>query len=1102
MKQILRFFTSAVSLFCSLFCAAQTQQTVELTLPRQENLPWRHASFLREQQIGRSEDGSLIFGQDSFIQSVLAVKPDDWDLSFSFRPQSQDFPEGESHRISPIVTLRDLGSSATVILVEYPGRQEQLLCCTINLEGKKYCAVQARRNFPADQWTTVEIASREGKLTLSVNGEIVQSETYAGTPLPVRKMIIGSTGNNGLVMQLRQLRFSAARIPVTAFRQTADPPDESEWEVRCHGNAKVSLTKRDDGLLIDYDGGDGTAEIIWKKEVFLAEEQNHIHFTGTYTTLHQEYGSNIEWTLNTIREPRAMSMSGDKSFPLGFQCHPTGERDRVDYSVPAYPDTGYRLRIVLDGNPSAILLHTLDVRSEKIVRDPRPPVNAENRSYDRAAVEASLAKISPCRAAVNIREGAAELLLDGKPVFPAMYRRGLNYPQWSRYAAFRDEGFKLFTFYATFNKPPTIHRDAIGNLWQGLNTYDFSGIAEELRIIHSIAPDARVLLSVCVEAYPTWDKDFPQATMTNAKGELGYGCYGTTFKTVWYGKDVEPAREKYGDDIAPAPSLYSEEFRREASRAMEALARFLETDPAGKIVLGIHVTGGADGQYFPLDREVTSGEDHSPSAVRAWSEWLTRKYRTDEALRAAWEDPQASLAQPGVPTPHERGWDNTGVPSTQQGVDFTSFINDSLAELRLALFAAVKRGSNGRLITGAYAPAGYAGNCRVDTLLDSPDTDFLVTILRNSPTGSYLLHKKLHLAEEDLRSPHSMAPIGNYLFDEEYFRCVALEATALSLQRLAGAYYLFDIGECYYHDAPIHGYLGGNMRMLQSVYSPEDTPPIQAGVFIDIDQFAGLPFRDASKLRRVAEQETCCALEHSGIPFRVFSARDVFHPDLELPKLVVFPLQPGFTEEQVAKLREKARKSGTLIIWGYPLLRRPVEALERCGFRLQFRDDLPNRQPRLVDGGKLLGRRYRAMGSSWFQWQEGMPASIVPEPGDTVLATYGENGPAAIVLRDRNGAKEIFNGAPGAYSPALLRRLAGLCGAAYFSDDDSQVVSAANGFVSVLCERGGEHTFRIPDGMEITSTPTAHTFQIKDGRLTFHSKMDGETAIFQLRKVK
>ena len=53
MKQILRFFTSAVSLFCSLFCAAQTQ-TVELTLPRQENLPWRHASFLREQQFGRS----------------------------------------------------------------------------------------------------------------------------------------------------------------------------------------------------------------------------------------------------------------------------------------------------------------------------------------------------------------------------------------------------------------------------------------------------------------------------------------------------------------------------------------------------------------------------------------------------------------------------------------------------------------------------------------------------------------------------------------------------------------------------------------------------------------------------------------------------------------------------------------------------------------------------------------------------------------------------------------------------------------------------------------------------------------------------------------
>ena len=1102
MKRILCLFAIASTLLCSLSGIAQTQQKVELTLPRRDASSWQHASFLGERRVSKSENGSLVFERDSFIQGALVIRPDDWELSFSFRPRRLGVADGKPRRISSIVTLREQGKSAAIVLVEYPDRKEQLLNCTINLTGKKACSVQLLRDFPNDRWTEVVITNRGGELVLSVDGKIAQRKTYKGTPLPIRKIIVGSSGDQGVSMDLRQLHLSASQIPVTVFRQTANPPDESEWEVRCYGKAKITLSKHDDGLLVDYNGGDGIAEIIWKKEVFLAKGQNHIHLKGTYTTLHQEYGSNIEWKLNTIREPRAMSMSGDKSFPLGFQCHPTGERDRVDYSVPALPYTGYRLRIVFDGNPSTLLLHTLDVRSEKIVRDPRPPVKAENRSYDRAAVEASLAKISPCRAAVKIGEGAGELLLDGKPVFPAMYRRGLNYPQWSRYAAFRDEGFTLFTFYSMLNKPSTIHRNAIGNLWQGKDRYDFSGVAEELRVIHSIAPEARVLLAVCVEAYPTWDKDFPQATMTNAKGELGYGRYSATFKMVWYGKDVEPNRKKYGDDIAPAPSLYGEEFRREASRAIEALARFLETDPAGKIVLGIHLTGGADGQYFPLDREVTSGEDHSPSAMRAWSEWLTRKYRTEKALRAAWGDPQASLSRPGVPTTHERGWDNTGAPPTQQGVDYTSFINDSLAELRLALFAAVKRGSNGRLLVGAYAPAGYAGNCRLDTLLDSPDTDFLVTILRNSPTGSYLLHRKLHLAEEDLRSPHSMAPIGNYIFDEEYFRCVALEATALSLQRLAGAYYLFDIGECYYHDAPIHGYLGKNMRQLRSVYSPADTPPIQAGVFIDIDQFAGQPYRDASKLRRVAEQETCCALEHSGIPFRVFSARDVFHPDLKLPKLVIFPLQPDFTQTQISELREKARRCGSLIIWGYPLLRRRAEKLDRCGFHLQFRSDLSCRRPRLLSNGKLLGRGYRAMGSSWFQWHEGSPACIVTEPGDTVLATYGENGPAAIVLRDRNGVKEIFNGAPGAYSPAFLRQIAGLCGATYLSDEDNQVVVAANGFVSVLCERGGKHSFRIPDGMEITASPSAHAFQIKNGILSFQSEMDGGTAIFRLRKVK
>ena len=86
------------------------------------------------------------------------------------------------------------------------------------------------------------------------------------------------------------------------------------------------------------------------------------------------------------------------------------------------------------------------------------------------------------------------------------------------------------------------------------------------------------------------------------------------------------------------------------SEATSALVRHLENSPEGKIVCGIHVVGGADGQFFPLYRDVTRGEDHSPAAKRAWSRYLRGIYKNDvNALRKAWNMPQATFETPVSP---------------------------------------------------------------------------------------------------------------------------------------------------------------------------------------------------------------------------------------------------------------------------------------------------------------------------------------------------------------------------------------------------------------------------------------------------------------------
>ncbi len=805
-------------------------------------------------------DGALRFtgsARLSFPCAVDGAKP--LELSFRLTPWDLSPVPGDKD-IRAILRCTDRRTVLAVALVRYPGRKEQLFNVVSYMEDGTPVVCEFTYGFDAGRTYQVAISRGDGKLAIALDGKEMQSVNFAGAPLNSTLLTLGAFADgSALDMSLGNLRLAYSEPPKSHSERI--PARARSWNVT--GDALRLEELSGNRLQVTFAGG-GDATMTTRRPVF-ARDGEHVRVSGRFQTTVHEYGSMLLFYLNHSSQAPVGLMSGNRHFRPNAQSKPAGTPDRFDFSFLLAPDVPAYLTLSFYGNPQTIILDDVFCRSEKIIRQSRPEPSPEPRAYDRVEVDASLAAMAPVRPQLERRGNRVELVLDGKVMPPAIYRRGPHYPHWSRYAAFRDAGIDLCMFFAFFNKPSPTHQMNVGNLWLGKGRYDFAKVAEELRVLHRINPRARVIVALGIEPYDGWDRDFPDAVFTNANGEKGYGF--TTAKEVFYGESVEAMKkQRENEECFAVPSNYSTEFRQEVSRAVGAFAEFLETDPAGKIVGGIHLVGGADGQFFPYDRDVTRGEDHSPAAQRAWSAYLREKYRDDlAALREAWGDPQAAFAAPGVPGNAERGHDNLGRQPTQRGRDYVLFVSQALTDLRLAMFQAIKDKSRGRLLAGCYYPPGTTGNYDVERLLDSPDVDFLIDIQRASPAGSYLLRNKLYIGELDIRVPDVMAPIGNYLFDERLFEYVVRFSQAECVQREGGMFHLFDIGEAYYSNPKYPRFFG---KVQQEILACLDSRQVLApslGIFCDYRRLAGCSFRSASHLDQITKHAVADLAEHSGL---------------------------------------------------------------------------------------------------------------------------------------------------------------------------------------------------------------------------------------------
>ncbi|HQE82586.1 MAG TPA: hypothetical protein PLM14_06265 [Candidatus Hydrogenedentes bacterium] len=217
--------------------------------------------------------------------------------------------------------------------------------------------------------------------------------------------------------------------------------------------------------------------------------------------------------------------------------------------------------------------------------------------------------------------------------------------------------------------------------------------------IAEACPDAEIILSVALDPPTAWLEANPDAVMT------------------------------IGEEKQPFVSVASKKWREAALGNLASLVKTMENAPGGPNVTGYVLRCLQNGFWIQPE-----GYDRSEANVTGFREWLTVRYETVEAFRAAWNEKDAAFET--APVPKEiRGGDAHTVfhrfPGERRNIDYLRYVSENIADT-LALLASQIKATGGH-DTRVLAPYGFAfgpttncaGHAALNLLLDSEIDGFV-----------------------------------------------------------------------------------------------------------------------------------------------------------------------------------------------------------------------------------------------------------------------------------------------------------------------------------------------------------------------------------------
>ena len=754
---------------------------------------------------------------------------------------------------------------------------------------------------------------------------------------------------------------------------------------------------------------------------------------------------------------------------------------RVVHYETAEPAEVY-IHIALYGNPCTVWVDEVEITAEPF-RPERPRTDFEDAVTD-AQLREILAAREPLSGTVEVRDGRSELLVNGRPVPPVIYK-GEPYHTESDFKRFGEAGVPLGTVSVRLG-----HGRGHPGVWQGRDRYDFS-IADEA-IYKALRRNPNVMLMICISFYPytAWGDENPDECWTNAAGLKAYGSWGNLDGFTDDLESLPPtAHERWW-----YPSYHSPRWQADSAAAAAALVEYLQAQDYWKAIVGFHIGGGHDGQF-----QVLPYADYTTAAEAGFRQWCRERYEQPANAAARWQLPLTSFDDIRIADFGETTMEMEGDPPYLPPgplLDYREFVEDRTWTLRDIYAGVLKEAAGKPVFTTAYGnPPDYDFSPFLRT--ENIDATVSMSYYPYRQAGyasayrnprSFPLHGKLFIQELDVRSW-----VGTLYNDEVYqmwigagldeasWRNIHRKLVGVSLADETG-YWYYDMNH-YYDALEIMEEIG---RVQEQTARLRALPP--AAFRPDVCVVRGE--RDLRYLNSVGSSlrssrfYQVMALETSGVPYDMHYLSDVLEfPRLQDYRLYIFLDTRLVTDAQRTAIREKLQNNGRTLVFMHD-----AGYLEEDGVSLEALNELVGMTVR-TDGRRERLTPVAAASESPllagvrpFWGLDEMLMSVMVQEGRSSftgrsqpfwiedsraepLLVYHENGRTAGALRELDNWTSVYIGVPSSLGPELLNNLARRAGA-YVCSPPGQAIHMNGRFVSIHGMKSAVLPFTPPVGVQ------------------------------------
>jgi len=700
--------------------------------------------------------------------------------------------------------------------------------------------------------------------------------------------------------------------------------------------------------------------------------------------------------------------------------------------------------------------------------------------------------------------GKPTIFVDGKPMNPMIYSitdapggrwTWEEFPRWN-IRNFGKAGYKIIQFSIWLEDIWT----ADGKLDMELVRHQFAAILEEI-------PDAVLLMRLHINAPDWWDLANPDETVRYADTE------GTPHKLHW---GIE--RNTAGDDLdgGQLHSLASMKWRSETTAILERFFRELAAMPEGNRLGFVNVCDGVSHEWHNWGF-LAHEPDTSKPMTAYFRQWLTKKYGTDAALRAAWNEPSASLGTAQVPGMGPRQQKSDGVfrdPVRERYViDYYEAQQDIVADDILHFNGLIKRLWPRPLLLGNFY--GYyfmtfsrqtsGGHLAVDRILQSSDVDFLAapqsyakvahdvggTGQSRALVESALLYGKLVLDEMDTftATAHPFAEPKPEKLSEDISRI--RRNTAHPLSRGAGMWY-FDFGPRWQTGWWSHPIFTAEVKRLRELFEARLNQPLapQSDVLVVWDTKSY--YASVAGWTPISDTSTdvfSAAIGRSGVASDNILLDDLGKVELSRYRVVVFANNWMMNQKTRELVTQKVMRDGRHVLFIYMNgysdgSRTDLAAVQKVtGINVVKTTPFGHAEIEVGEPGAAA----QSYGISQFKTPlEPMPA--VQDPEAELLGRYKGTSTYAYARKKRaDGGTTWYSGLPITNS-SVLRDIFKTAGAHVYNNANDALHSG-NGILWIHTKDGGPRSIVLRNGktLELTLAPESTVLiDSSSGELLMH----------------